>query len=64
MTRRPAPFRQADVARVLRAAKQAGVAAAEVRIDPDGTLRLILGAPAPAADAPDARGNTWSDVLR
>jgi hypothetical protein len=45
MPRRPATFTQADVARAVRAAKQAGAEVVEVR--PDGTIVVLLkGAPA------------------
>ena len=47
MSRRPALLTQADVARALRAAKQAGAAAVEVR--PDGTMIIRL------ANAPGER---------
>jgi hypothetical protein len=40
MSRTPARFTQADVARSIRAAKQAGAAAVELR--PDGTIRIRL----------------------
>jgi hypothetical protein len=43
MPRRPARHTQADVARALRAAKQAGAAAIEVR--PDGTIKILLDSP-------------------
>jgi hypothetical protein len=43
MSRTPARIRQADVARALRAAKQAG--AAQVRITPDGTILIDIQAP-------------------
>jgi hypothetical protein len=44
MPRRPATFTQADVVRAIRAAKQAGAEAVEVR--PDGTIIVQLkGAP-------------------
>lgn len=44
MSRRPAILTQADVARVIRAAKQAGAGAVEVR--PDGKI-LVLMKPEP-----------------
>jgi hypothetical protein len=44
MSHRPATVTQADVARALRAAKQAG--AAEVEVRPDGTIKIILKASA------------------
>jgi hypothetical protein len=40
MSRTPARFTQADVARSIRAAKQAG--AGEVELRPDGTIRIRL----------------------
>jgi hypothetical protein len=40
MSRRPATLTQADVARAIRAAKQAGAEAVEVR--PDGTIVVLL----------------------
>lgn len=40
MSRRPATLTQADVARAIRAAKQAGAEAVEVR--PDGTIIVLL----------------------
>lgn len=40
MGRRPARFRQSDVARALRAAKQAGVNMA-VEISTDGVIRIV-----------------------
>jgi integrase len=40
MSRRPAAFTQADVARAIRAAKQAGAEFVEVR--PDGTIVVLL----------------------
>jgi hypothetical protein len=39
MSRRPATFTQADIARALRAAKQAGAECVEVR--PDGTIVVV-----------------------
>jgi hypothetical protein len=40
MSRTPARFTQADVARSIRAAKQAGAGAVELL--PDGSIRIIL----------------------
>jgi hypothetical protein len=45
MPRRPATITQADVARTIRAAKQAGAGAVEVRRD--GTIIVLLNAPPP-----------------
>jgi hypothetical protein len=42
MSRRPASITQADVARIIRAAKQAGAPAVE--ITPGGTIRIVLAA--------------------
>jgi hypothetical protein len=43
MSRTPARFTQADVARTIRAAKQAGAGAVELL--PDGTIRICLDGP-------------------
>lgn len=40
MSRTPARFNQADIARTIRAAKQAGAGAVELL--PDGTIRICL----------------------
>jgi hypothetical protein len=40
MSRTPARVTQADLARAIRAAKQAG--AGSVRVDPDGTIRIDI----------------------
>ncbi|MGJ4950029.1 hypothetical protein [Bradyrhizobium sp. HKCCYLS20291] len=49
MPRRPAKVTQADIARAIRAAKEAG--ANEVNIAADGTIRISL-APGPAPIGP------------
>jgi hypothetical protein len=56
MSRRPAPLTQADIARALRAAKQAGAKSVEVR--PDGSIVVLLTngsvvAPPPRAGDPE-----------
>jgi hypothetical protein len=43
MTRRPAAITQAEVARAIRAARQTGAEAIEVR--PDGTIMVLLRTP-------------------
>jgi hypothetical protein len=50
MPRRQASFTQADVARAIRAAKQAGAEAVEVR--PDGTILVLLKNPPVAPQEP------------
>jgi hypothetical protein len=45
MPRRPATITQADVARVIRAAKQAGAAAVELKLDGTLVIRLIQLSP-------------------
>lgn len=51
MSRRAAILTQADVARAIRAAKQAGAAIVEVR--PDGTITILVSAPPIAPDLHD-----------
>jgi hypothetical protein len=59
MPRRPAAVTQADVARTIRAAMQAGADSVEVR--PDGTIVVMLkDTPASAPTAPD--GNPQDPV--
>jgi hypothetical protein len=58
MPRRPAKVTQADIARAIRAAKDAG--AREISVDSDGVIRIALvatAAPTAAAANPDA---VWS----
>jgi hypothetical protein len=45
LSRTPAKFTQADVARSIRAAKKCGAGAVELR--PDGTIRISLAAEPP-----------------
>jgi hypothetical protein len=42
MSRRPAAFTQADVARAIRAARQAGAAEVELRVGDDATIVIRL----------------------
>jgi hypothetical protein len=51
MSRRPADFTQADVARALRAAKQVGAAEVEVRVGKE-TKIIVRLAPSTGQDAP------------
>lgn len=46
MPRRPTLISQADIARAVRAARQAGAAAVEIR--PDGTIYILVETPPPA----------------
>lgn len=57
MPRRPATITQAEIARAIRAAKQAGAAAVEVR--PDGLVVIrLVGAPPIAVEPVD---DVWSN---
>jgi hypothetical protein len=58
MPRRPARHTQADVARALRAAKQAGAAA--VVVLPDGSIKILLDAPPVVPEQPIQ--NEWDSV--
>jgi hypothetical protein len=55
MPRRPAAVTQADVARTIRAAMQAG--ADSVKVNPDGTIAVVLKK-GPATAAPDEGNET------
>ncbi|WP_316192106.1 MULTISPECIES: hypothetical protein [unclassified Bradyrhizobium] len=50
MPRRPARVTQADIARAIRAAKEAG--ATEVVVDTDGVIRIALTSSAPSTPQP------------
>jgi hypothetical protein len=58
MSRTPARFTQADVARSIRAAKQAGAGVVELR--PDGTIRINLNS---TGDKPEARDEPEEEVV-
>jgi hypothetical protein len=70
MSRTPATIRQADVARVIRAAKQAGAAAVNLLLPGGGSFRIDLagipgGKSVPPVDILDTSptGSTsWDDV--
>jgi hypothetical protein len=59
MTRKAARFTQADVARCIRAAKQAGAAGVEIR--PDGTIEIKLRRDEVASNRTEL--SNWDDVL-
>ena len=56
MSRRPAKFTQADIARAIRAANQSDVKMA-VEISPDGTIRII-----PAEQSQNVRVEPHPDI--
>jgi hypothetical protein len=58
MPRRSATLTQADVARAVRAAKQAGASAVEVQ--KDGTIRILLDAPPMVPE--QSTENEWDSV--
>lgn len=43
------PWRQSDIKRALTAAEQAGLQSYRVEIAPDGTISIVVGAPADTA---------------
>jgi hypothetical protein len=57
MARRSATVTQADIARAIRAAKQAGAESVEVR--PDGTINVLLKSVPVAPVAPDDPFTQW-----
>jgi len=50
MTRRSLPFRKADVARAVKAVRDAGVDIARVEIDKDGKIVVVATTVAPIDD--------------
>jgi len=60
MPRRPAKVTQAEIARAVRAAKNAG--AAEVGIDSEGQIRVVLSLDAPVVShsPPKDDGHVWT----
>jgi hypothetical protein len=50
--KRPAPFKQADLARALKAARSAGLQVSRVEIDPDGKLRILIADGSPIEPTP------------
>lgn len=43
MPRRPATFRQTDIARAIRGAEAAGVEVARIEVAPDGRIVIVTG---------------------
>jgi hypothetical protein len=64
MTRPPAPFRQRDVTRALKAAAAAGLQVVGFKIDPQtGTIAVEVGSSEAQGDAPAQEGvNEWDQV--
>jgi hypothetical protein len=58
MPRRPAKITQADIARAIRAAKNAGAEA--VTVDSDGVIRIALQAHAPSAPSTSEPDQGWT----
>jgi hypothetical protein len=50
-------WRQSDVKRAVAAAEQAGLEAYRVEVAPDGTISIVVGAPAETAASPADRGS-------
>ena len=64
MPRLPAKLTQADIARAIRAAKEAG--ASEVTIDGEGVIRIVLTASVAPTETKSALEEAWvpSEALR
>lgn len=62
MPRRPALFTQADLARVLRAARDAGVKV-RVRLLPDGSMEVATGENSPQQDEAQTLDQRPAEVL-
>jgi hypothetical protein len=64
MPRRPAKVTQADIARAIRAAEEAGASA--VTVDGDGVIRIVLAASATPIKSANCADQEWtpSEALR
>lgn len=56
MTRKPCDFRESSVKRGIRAARNAGMDIAAVRISKDGTIEIIAGGKPDFSGTPDFPG--------
>lgn len=63
MARTPSHFRQCDVERAVKAARNAGVEVGGVEIAKDGTIRVMVKTDT-ANPPPKTDLNSWDDVLR
>ena len=58
MPRRPAKVTQADIARAIRAAKEAGASA--ITVDSEGVIRIALTSNAASIKATNGRDEIWT----
>ena len=58
MPRRPAKVTQADIARAIRAAKEAG--AGEVKVDENGVIHIALTASAAPMEQQESNDTAWT----
>jgi hypothetical protein len=58
MPRRPAKVTQADIARAIRAGKEAG--ASEVTVDADGVIRIALTPGAAPTEPQESNDTAWT----
>jgi hypothetical protein len=63
----PCTFKEADLARALRAARKAGIELARIEIDRDGKIVLVMGKVAELAtlegDKANIERNEWDEEL-
>ncbi len=59
MARGNLTFKQSDMTRAIRAVRAAGCEVAQVRVDRDGSLVVILGEPQAANDNGASTTNEW-----
>jgi hypothetical protein len=62
VSRGPTTFRQRDVAAAIRAARQAGIEVARIKILRDGTIEIVSGKPE-AEKEPAAEINEWDQKV-
>jgi hypothetical protein len=61
VTRGPSTFKQTDLVRALKGAKEAGMDVERVEIDKAGKIVMVTGKP--SADSPELSENPWDEVL-
>lgn len=60
---RAATFRQAELAKAIRAVERGGKCVRTVNFPPEGGFSLLLGEPEPPVDVAQESGDDWSEAI-